>query len=162
MYSAVPRDFSKIDRKARMKTKSHGLPFRPAIDRVKDFDEAIIRLDEEWAKYEASRCIHCTDPAPCQKACPAGNDISYAVWLIENGKFLDAAGIYRKTSSMPEVCGRICPQERLCEGACVRGKKGKPVPTGALEAFATHYERRKKGVNIPVGKFTGKKVALSV
>ncbi|PJH76591.1 MAG: dihydropyrimidine dehydrogenase, partial [Anaerolineae bacterium CG_4_9_14_0_8_um_filter_58_9] len=65
------------------------------------------------------------------------------------------------TSSLPEVCGRICPQERLCEGACVRGKKGSlPVPTGALEAFTTQYERSKQGVNIPVGKFTGKKVAI--
>ncbi len=126
-----------------------------------DFDEAIIRLDEEWAKHEASRCIHCPDPAPCHKACPGKNDISFAVWLIENGQFLEAAAIYRKTSSLPEVCGRICPQERLCESACVRGKKGNlPVPTGALEAFATHYERRKQGVTIPVGEFTGKKVAI--
>jgi len=81
--------------------------------------------------------------------------------LIENGQFLEAASIYRQTSSLPEVCGRICPQERLCEGACVRGKKGSlPVPTGALEAFTTQYERSKQGVNIPVGKFTGKKVAI--
>jgi glutamate synthase (NADPH/NADH) small chain len=160
MYEPLPRDFSTMDRKARMKLTSHGLPLRPAEERVMDFDEAIIRLDEDWAKFEASRCIHCPDPAPCYKACPGGNDISYAVWLIEHGQFLEAAKVYRQTSSMPEVCGRICPQERLCEGACVRGKNGQPVPTGALEAFATHYERRKKGVNFPVGKFTGKKIAI--
>ncbi len=159
--AVIPRDFSSLDRKASMRLDSHGLPLRPPEERVRDFDEAIIRLDEEWAKYEASRCIHCADPAPCQKACPAGNDISYALWLIENGEFLQAASVYRETSSLPEVCGRICPQEKLCEGACVRGKKGKvPVPTGALEAFTTHYERRMKGVTIPVGKFTGKKVAI--
>jgi len=157
----LPRDFSSVDRKERMKLESRGLPMRPPQERIKDFDEAIIRLDEEWAIYEARRCIHCPDPPPCQKACPAGNDISYAMWLIEHGQFLEAAGIYRQTSSMPEVCGRICPQERLCEGACVRGKRDSlPVPTGALEAFVTHYERRKKGVTIPVGKFTGKKVAI--
>ena len=87
------------------------------------------------------------DPAPCQQACPAGNDISYALWLIEKGQFLDAAEIYRQTSSLPEVCGRVCPQERLCQSACVRGKEGGiPVPTGALEAFTTHYERRFRGV----------------
>lgn len=157
----LPRDFSSVDRKARMAIESRGLPLRPARERLLDFDEVVIRLDEEWAMYEAERCIHCPDPAPCQKACPASNDISYAVWLIENGKFVQAASVYRQTSSLPEVCGRICPQERLCEGACVRGKKGHlPVPTGALEAFTTHYERRTLGVNIPVGKFTGKKVAI--
>ncbi|MFN2145036.1 MAG: FAD-dependent oxidoreductase [Anaerolineales bacterium] len=156
----IERDFSTVDRKARMKLESRGLPLRPAEERVHDFDEAIIRVDEDWAINEASRCIHCADPAPCQEACPAGNDISYAMWLIEKGQFLDAAEIYRKTSSFPEVCGRVCPQERLCQGACVRGKKGMPVPTGALEAFTTHYERRFRGVNIPTGKFTGKKVAV--
>src|SRR5512139_1062239 len=157
----LPRDFSSVDRKSRMAIPSHGLTVRPADERVKDWDEAIIRIDEEWAKYEATRCIHCPDPAPCHKACPAKNDISYAMWLIEQGEFLEAASVYRQTSSLPEVCGRICPQERLCEGACVRGKKGDiPIPTGVLEAFATHYERRKVGVNIPVGKFTGKKVAI--
>jgi len=161
MNGVLPRDFSTVDRKARMKIESRGLPLRPADERIRDFDEAIIRLDDEWAMYEATRCIHCPDPAPCQKACPAANDISYAVWLIENGQFLEAASVYRQTSSLPEVCGRICPQERLCEGACVRGKKGSlPVPTGRLEAFTTQYERRKQGVNIPVGKFTGKKVAI--
>lgn len=157
----LSRDFTSVNRKERMALVSQGLPLRPTDERNHDFDEAIIRLNEEWAIYEAQRCIHCPDPAPCQKACPAGNDISYAVWLIENGQFLQAASIYRQTSSLPEVCGRICPQERLCEGACVRGKKDQlPVPTGALEAFATHYQRRIQGVTIPVGKFTGKKVAI--
>jgi glutamate synthase (NADPH/NADH) small chain len=163
MTEMLPRDFSAIDRKERMKIESLGLPVRVANERKKDFDEAIIRLDEDWAIHEASRCIHCPDPAPCQKDCPAGNDISYAMWLIENGQFLEAASVYRKTSSLPEVCGRICPQERLCEGGCVRGKKGNlPVPTGALEAFSTHYQRRQHVVSIPVGKFTGKKMQLSV
>ncbi len=157
----IERDFSSVDRKARMKLESKGLPLRPVEERIQDFDEAIIRIDEDWAMYEASRCIHCPDPAPCQQACPAGNDISFAMWLIEKGQFLDAAEIYRQTSSFPEVCGRICPQERLCEVACVRGKKGGvPVPTGALEAFTTHYERRKRGVQIPTSAFTGKKVAI--
>ncbi len=157
----VARDFSSVDRRQRMLLESRGLPLRQAKERVEDFDEVIMRVDEDWAVQEATRCIHCPDPAPCQRACPAGNDISYAVWLIEKGQFLAAADVYRLTSSLPEVCGRICPQERLCEGACVRGKKGHlTVPTGALEAFTTHYERRMRGVKIPVGKFTGKKVAI--
>jgi glutamate synthase (NADPH/NADH) small chain len=161
MAASMPRDFSAVDRKERMKIESYGLPLRPSSERLLDFDEAVVRQDEDWAIHEASRCIHCPDQAPCQKACPAGNDISYALWLIEHGQFVDAARVYRQTSSLPEVCGRICPQERLCEGACVRGKKGNlTVPTGALEAFTTHYERRQQVVSIPVGKFTGKKVAV--
>ena len=157
----LPRDFTSVDRRERMQIKSRGLLLRPAEERARDFDEAIIRIDEDWAMHEAARCIHCPDPAPCNKACPANNDISYTMWLIEHGQFLEAASVYRQTSSLPEVCGRVCPQEKLCEGACVRGKKEElPVPTGVLEAFATHFERRKMGVTIPVGKFTGKKVAI--
>jgi glutamate synthase (NADPH/NADH) small chain len=161
MADMLARDFSSVDRRARMKIESRGLPLRPAKERVRDFDEPITRLDDEWAIHEATRCIHCPDPAPCHRACPAGNDISYTMWLIENGQFAEAATVYRQTNSLSEICGRICPHERLCEGACVRGKKDcLPVPCGILEAFVTHYERRTKGVTIPIGKFTGKKVAI--
>jgi hypothetical protein len=63
MTAMLPRDFSSVDRKVRLKIESHGLLLRPANERIKDFDEAIIRLDEEWAVHEATRCIHCSDPA---------------------------------------------------------------------------------------------------
>ncbi|MBC8508273.1 MAG: hypothetical protein H8D34_25740 [Chloroflexi bacterium] len=119
----LPRDFTSVNRKERMKIESRGLPVRPADERVMDFDEAIIRLDKEWAVHEASRCIHCPDPAPCQKACPADNDISYALWLIENEQFSEAASIYRQTSSLPEVCGRICPKKNCVKGHVSVGKK---------------------------------------
>ena len=161
MADMLARDFSSVDRRARMKIESRGMPLRPPKERVRDFDEPITRLDDDWAAFEATRCIHCPDPAPCNRACPAGNDISYTMWLIENGQFTEAASVYRQTNSLPEICGRICPHERLCEGACVRGKKESlPVPCGLLEAFVIHYERRTKGVSIPIGKFTGKKVAI--
>jgi len=161
MAEMLARDFSTIDRRARMKIESYGTPLRPARERVRDFDEPITRLEDEWAIHEATRCIHCPDPAPCHRACPAGNDISYTMWLIENGLFNEAASVYRQTNSLPEICGRICPHERLCEGACVRGKRDSlPVPCGLLEAFVIHNERRTKGVTLPIGKFTGKKVAI--
>ena len=67
----LARDFSGVDRKARMALESRGLPLRDPKERILDFDEVVIRLEEEWAVYEATRCIHCPDPAPCQKACPA-------------------------------------------------------------------------------------------
>jgi glutamate synthase (NADPH/NADH) small chain len=143
-----------------MRLASQGLPLRPPEERVKDFDVVTITMEPEQARYEASRCIHCPDPAPCFKACPAHNDISLAMWLIEKGEFLEAARLYRQTNSMPEICGRVCPHEQHCQGACVRGKNGVPVLTGALEAFAADYERSTVGIEIPVPFPTGRKVAV--
>lgn len=155
-----PREFPGVDRKARMQLPSKGLPLRAAAERILDFNEVVLPLDPERAVYEASRCLHCPDPAPCQKACPAHNDISMALWLIEQERFSEAAQLYRQTSSMPEVCGRVCPHEQLCQGACVRAKRGEPVLTGALEAFVADYQRRTSGVEIAVGNSTGRKVAI--
>ncbi len=117
-------------------------------------------VDEDWALYEASRCIQCKEPAACVLACPARNDIPQAMDLIARGDLLSAAAVYRQTSSLPEICGRVCPQERLCEGACLRCKTGDPVLTGALEFFVTEYERHTHGVNIPIRGATGHKVAV--
>jgi glutamate synthase (NADPH/NADH) small chain len=156
----IPRDFSSVDRRARMKLPFTGLPVRPAAERAQDFDEVVLPVDIAWARNEAARCIHCPDPAPCYKACPAHNDISYAMWLIEQGDLLAAARLYRKTSSMPEICGRVCPHEQLCQGACVRNKRNEPVLTGALEYLVTDYQRRTVGAPISAGETTGKKVAV--
>ena len=82
------------------------------------------------------------------------------MWLIEQGRFFEAAELYRVTSSMPEICGRVCPHEQLCQGSCVLSKNQEPVLTGLLEAFVTCYQRRNVGVEIPVGEPTGKKVAI--
>ncbi|MBN2149476.1 MAG: FAD-dependent oxidoreductase [Anaerolineales bacterium] len=151
---------SPAERKARLNKESRGVPLRPVATRIYDSEDVLGVMDEEWAVYEASRCIHCPDPAPCQRACPANNHISEALWLIEQRKFLEAAQVYRRTSSMPEVCGRICPQDRLCEGGCASHRRGLPVPTGALEAFVCEYERRVSEVHVPVPAPTGRKVAI--
>jgi glutamate synthase (NADPH) small chain len=156
----IESDFLAIDRKDRVHIPFFELDHRPARERVCDFNETVICLDEERAIREASRCIHCPDPAPCMLACPTHNDIPSAMWLIEQGRFLEAAQLYYQTSSLPEICGRVCPHEQLCEGSCVLNKKEEPVLTGMLEAFVTSYERETKGVQIPVGAPTGKKVAI--
>jgi glutamate synthase (NADPH/NADH) small chain len=93
-------------------------------------------------------------------ACPTHNDIPSAMWLIEPGKFLEAAKLYRQTSSLPEICGRVCPHEQLCQGSCSQNKAFAPVMTGALEAFVADYERQTVGVEIPVGAPSGKRVAI--
>jgi glutamate synthase (NADPH/NADH) small chain len=156
----VPSETLAIDRKARMKIPSADLKIRPAEVRVCDFDDVVISMDAQQAMLEASRCIHCPDPAPCVQACPVHNDISSALWLIEQGQFLEAAKLYRQTSSMPEICGRVCPHEQLCQGSCVRSKLHAPVMTGALEAFVADYERQKGHTHIPVEAPSGKRVAI--
>lgn len=154
------RDIPKVDRKSRMRMPFRGRQLRPVSERIKDFKEVVIPFDEKQAVEEATRCLHCPDPPPCQKACPVHNDISYALWLIENGRFLDAAHVYRQTSSMPEICSRICPHDSFCEGACVRSKRGEPVLTGALESFAADYEHKHADFVVTPGTSTGNNVAI--
>jgi len=154
------REPRQLDRKARMKIPFTPLGLRPANERIQDFEDIVIPLTPQEAIAAATRCIHCPDPAPCFKACPAKNDISEALWLIEEGKFVEAARLYRQTNSLPESCGRVCPHENLCEGACVRNKQHEPVLCGALEAFVAAYEQREVGVKLPVASSTGKKVAI--
>ena len=157
---AVPGEFLAIDRKERVNRPFFDLDLRPPEVRTCDFEEVVISFNPERAMLEASRCIHCPDPAPCMLACPAHNDIPSAMWLIEQGRFAEAAQIYHRTSSLPEICGRVCPHEALCQGSCVLNKHQQPVLTGELEAFAVDHERRTQGYVIPLGTPTGKRVAI--
>lgn len=149
-----------IDRKGRMKIPMVEQRSRPVQERVQDFEPTFLPLTEEQVMRAAERCIHCPDPAPCYEACPVNNDIPAALWLVEQGDFLGAAQIYMETSSLPEICGRVCPHEDLCQGSCVRFKRGEPVITGAIEAFITDYARKRGAMEIPVGEPTGKRVAI--
>ncbi len=157
---AIPSEFLAIDRKERARMPSLEVEARPVFERIHDFDDVVIPMTAEQAMLEASRCVQCPDPAPCTQACPAHNDIPSAMWLIEHGDFLEAAKIYRQTSSMPEICGRVCPQEQLCQGSCSHLKSFSSVLTGPLEAFVADFERRTVGVEIPLGKPLGKRVAI--
>ena len=119
--------------------------------RVGNFDEVFLGFDLESAMVEASRCIQCPT-APCQQACPVGNDIPGAFKLLEVGDVAGAADKFRETSNLPELCGRLCPQERLCEGECVvafairpDSHQEPPVAIGKLEAFAADYQREHLG-----------------
>jgi glutamate synthase (NADPH/NADH) small chain len=149
-----------LDRKLRARTNSRGTITRPPQERICDFEDVVIPLTPELAMMEAARCVQCPDPAACVEACPAHNNIPMAMWLIENGNFLEAAALYRQTSSLPEICGRVCPQEQLCQGSCAHAKPNEAVMTGPLEAFVADYQRQYAGVTIPVGAPSGKKVAI--
>ena len=156
----IPSETLTIDRKARANMPFYDLDLRSPELRVCDFDNVVIEFDPERAMVEASRCIHCPDPAPCMVACPTDNDIPSAMWLIEQGRFAEAADLYHQTSSLPEVCGRVCPHEALCQGSCVLNKQHAPVLCGELEAFTVDYKRRHEGNKLHIGQPTGKRVAV--
>jgi glutamate synthase (NADPH/NADH) small chain len=156
----IPSETLTIDRKARANMPFYDLDLRQPEVRTCDFDDVIITFSPERAMREASRCIHCPDPAPCMMACPAHNDIPSAMWLIEQGRFSEAANLYHNTSSLPEICGRVCPHEALCQGSCVLNKRHTPVLCGALEVFAVDYKRRHEGRIIPLAPPTEKRVAI--
>ena len=127
------------------------VPKQDAEERVRNWDETYLGFDLNSAKIEAQRCIQCPS-APCQEACPVSNDIPGAFALVEEGDIIGAADVFRETSNLPEMCGRLCPQESLCEGACVvgfairaDGRAEPPVTIGKLEAFVTDYQRREVG-----------------
>ena len=113
-------------------------PKREAAERICDFDEIYGLFDEATAREQASRCINCPDPL-CTRSCPLGNRIPEWLALLADGRFLDAAEVSRSTSNMPEICSRVCPQERLCEGGCILNAVSDPVSIGALEKFVNEY-----------------------
>ena len=156
----IPSETLTVDRRARVNLPFYDLELRPPDRRTCDFDDVVISFSAERAMAEAARCIHCPDPAPCMLACPTHNDIPSAMWLIEQGRFSEAADLYHQTSSLPEVCGRVCPHEALCQGSCVLNKYHTPVLTGQLETFAVDYQRRAEGRVIPLAPPTGKRIAI--
>ncbi|MBN1149305.1 MAG: NAD(P)-dependent oxidoreductase [Anaerolineales bacterium] len=150
----------KVDRKERMKIPHTPVPERDPWERIKDFEVISFGYDAESAMREAGRCIQCPEPK-CMQACPLGNNIREAMWLISEGNFMQAADLYRQTSIFPEICGRVCPQEKLCEGACPLGKRGDPPALGALEMFVADYQRAQMGWPLPeVAPPSGKRAAI--
>ena len=105
--SKIESEFLDIDRKARARVPSLEVEIREPALRICDFEEVVIPFTPEQAMFEAARCIECPEPAACVRACPVNNDIPSAMWHISQGDFLEAAKVYRKTSSMPEICGRV-------------------------------------------------------
>ncbi len=136
---------------------------QPASERLHNFREVSLGFTPEQAVVEAARCFNC-NYHPCTNACPVHNDIPTALFHIEIGDFVGAAEVFRRRSTFPEVCGRLCPQEKLCEGACIAGniEDHPPVSIGKLEAFCTDYQRRALGgfPMPPMKPKTGRRVAV--
>jgi len=140
------------------KTK-HEMPEQPPKERVKNFKEVPYGYSKETAIEEAKRCLQCKNK-PCINGCPVEIDIPDFIKHIAEGDFDKAVEVLKTKTSLPAVCGRVCPYESQCEGECTLLKIGEPVAIGRLERFLADYER-KKGVTIPkLPKATGKKVAV--
>ena len=124
-------------------------------------EEVNLGLTEEQALAESKRCLDCLNPG-CITGCPVGIDIPAFIKNIERGHFADAAKVLKMTSSLPAVCGRVCPQEKQCESKCIHLKMGKPaVAIGYLERFAADYERKSGEASVPeIAAPKGKKIAI--
>ncbi len=123
----------------RRETK-YPMPVQDPLVRNHNFKEVALGYDAETAVCEAERCLSCKN-RPCVKGCPVSVAIPEFIAKIAEGDFEAAYRIISESSSLPAVCGRVCPQERQCEGNCIRGIKGEPVAIGRLERFAAdmHY-----------------------
>ena len=115
--------------------------------RATNFEEVCYGYNEAEAKLEASRCLHCKNPR-CVGACPVGIDIPGFIAEVASGNFAAAAEVIARDSSLPAVCGRVCPQETQCEGSCVLGIKFEPVAIGKLERFVADWSHAQKAENL--------------
>ena len=110
------------------------MPSQAPDVRSHNFEEVALGYSEEQALDEAARCLHCKNP-PCVSGCPVQVNISDFISKISEKNYEGAYQVIQKTSSLPAVCGRVCPQETQCESKCTRGKNGEPVGIGRLERF---------------------------
>ncbi|MBN1795018.1 MAG: NADPH-dependent glutamate synthase [Candidatus Omnitrophica bacterium] len=124
------------------------MPEQAPGERIGNFDEVPLGFPVLAADREASRCLECKKP-PCQEACPIHIDIPAFIRLIKEKKYAEGARKIKEANPLPAVCGRVCPQEGLCEKACVLAKKGEPVAIGSLERFVADEEGRHHDLFIP-------------
>ena len=127
--------------------------------RAHNFEEVCYGYNAEEALLEASRCLNCRNPR-CVQHCPVGIDIPAFIAQVRAGAFSEAAAVIARDSSLPAVCGRVCPQETQCEGSCILGVKGEPVAIGKLERFVADWSRANGGVAVEKAPSNGKKVAV--
>ena len=142
-----------------MKKKRTVMPVQEPEIRNKNFLEVALGLSLKAAIIEASRCLDCKDPR-CVKACPVAIDIPMFIKEIESNNINSAYRIINKSNILPAICGRVCPQEKQCEGACILGIKSEPVSIGALERFVGDYALDNKVCVKEDIKENNKKVAI--
>ena len=127
--------------------------------RAKNFEEVCLGYTEKEAMEEAVRCLNCRNPK-CVVGCPVSIQINEFIHEVKEGNFEKAAEVIARSSALPAVCGRVCPQETQCEGVCIRGIKGEPVAIGKLERFVADWAREHGFQAAKAGEPNGKKVAV--
>ena len=142
-----------------MNPKKCPMPVQEQDIRKNNFDEVALGYTYEMAVEEAKRCMNCKNK-PCRSACPVSIDIPAFIERVVNEDMEGAYEIISQSSSLPAVCGRVCPQERQCESKCIRGLKGESVGIGRLERFVADYHREhsKEKPKMPVSN--GHRVAI--
>ncbi len=144
---------------ANMNPRKNPMPTQAPEERCKNFLEVASGYDEATALDEASRCLKCKN-MPCVSACPVNVRIPDFIAKVREGDFEGAYKIISESSSLPAVCGRVCPQENQCESKCVRGIKGESVGIGRLERFVADWHNSRVGIPQPVLNKNGYKVAV--
>ncbi len=127
--------------------------------RATNFEEVCLGYNDEEAQAEATRCLNCKNPL-CMQGCPVSIHIPSFIQEVKNGDVAKAYEVISESSSLPAVCGRVCPQERQCEAKCIRGIKGEAVSIGKLERYVAD-KAKELGIRPEAPKTkNGKKVAV--
>ena len=142
-----------------MSLKKNPMPSQEPSVRAHNFDEVATGYSAETAVDEALRCLGCKNMS-CVSGCPVNIHIPEFIAKVKDGDFEGAYQIIHKTSSLPAVCGRVCPQETQCEAKCVRGIKGEPVGIGRLERFVADWHNAHSDVTPEVAPSNGHRVAV--
>lgn len=144
---------------ANMNPKKNPMPSQEPKARACNFKEVALGYSEDTAIDEALRCLECKN-MPCVSGCPVNIHIPSFLAKIKEGDFEGAYRIIQKTSSLPAICGRVCPQETQCEAKCVRGIKGEPVGIGRLERFVADWHNAHSSESVTPEKPNGHRVAI--
>ena len=139
--------------------KKHEMPSQDPKVRAHNFDEVALGYTVQMAVDEANRCLNCKNH-PCVSKCPVNIDIPDFISLVKEQKFEEAYQSISKTSSLPAVCGRVCPQETQCESACTLGIKMEPVGIGRIERFVADYHNEHAKEKAVAPASNGHKVAI--
>ena len=142
-----------------MDVKKHPMPTQEPLVRNKNFDEVALGYDEKTAISEARRCLNCKN-RPCVQGCPVGVPIPEFISELAEGRFEEAFQCISAATTLPAVCGRVCPQERQCEKFCTRGIKGEPVGIGRLERFVADRHIALGETRVEKPKMNGHRVAV--
>lgn len=144
---------------ADMSLKKNPMPTVDPKERIKSFCEVAEGYTEDVALKEAARCLECKN-MPCVQGCPVKVHIPAFIARVREGDFEGAYQIISQSSSLPAVCGRVCPQETQCEAKCIRGIKGEPVGIGRLERFVADWHNTHSSAEATRPESNGKKVAV--